>query len=279
MIRAGTFVGLMLLFPCPWFMFGVGGLLPLPVIVAYGAAAGRDARAPRRLSIDRTKAQLTEPPFSPRPGPHRGRSHRARRPRSWRRPQARASRRKIVKAEAALLDRSRDLRPIPVDTPILIHLGIPLDPLDPDSDEPSPLLYGARPSDLWTQTEIISYRERRKHFYAELGVTEAQVHVNRRTRDERRRGQPDMRRTQSKTETKSGSPMRRSSKLCSDCRGTGYLTILRTCPECLGAELFDKNHPSCSRCGGAGDIPITRPCWLCGSTGRIPIAGDDDSLG
>jgi hypothetical protein len=39
-IRAGTFVGLMLLFPCPWFMFGVGGLLPLPVIVAYGAAGG-----------------------------------------------------------------------------------------------------------------------------------------------------------------------------------------------------------------------------------------------
>jgi hypothetical protein len=39
-IRAGTFVGLMLLFPCPWFMFAVGGLLPLPVIVAYGAAGG-----------------------------------------------------------------------------------------------------------------------------------------------------------------------------------------------------------------------------------------------
>ena len=39
-IRIGTFVGLMLLFPCPWFMFAVGGLLPLPIIVAYGRAGG-----------------------------------------------------------------------------------------------------------------------------------------------------------------------------------------------------------------------------------------------
>jgi hypothetical protein len=39
-IRTATFVGLMLLFPCPWFMFAVGGLLPLPVIVAYGAGGG-----------------------------------------------------------------------------------------------------------------------------------------------------------------------------------------------------------------------------------------------
>jgi hypothetical protein len=150
----------------------------------------------------------------------------------------------LVKAEAALLDRSRDPRPIPVDTPILIHLGIPLDLLDPDSDEPSPLLYGARPSDLWTQTEITSYRERRKHFYAELGVTEAQVHVNRRTRDERRGGGADMRPAQSKTQTKGGSPTaRRSSKQCPDCRGTGHSATRRTCPDCLGAEYFDKDHP------------------------------------
>ena len=40
MTRAATFVGLMLLFPCPWYMIAVGGLLPLPVIVAYGAAGG-----------------------------------------------------------------------------------------------------------------------------------------------------------------------------------------------------------------------------------------------
>jgi hypothetical protein len=39
-IRAATFVGLVLLFPCPWFMFAVGGLLPLPVIVAYGVGGG-----------------------------------------------------------------------------------------------------------------------------------------------------------------------------------------------------------------------------------------------
>jgi hypothetical protein len=35
-IRAGTFLGLMLLFPCPFYMIAVGGLLPLPVIVSYG---------------------------------------------------------------------------------------------------------------------------------------------------------------------------------------------------------------------------------------------------
>jgi len=39
-IRTATFAGLMLLFPCPWFMFAVGGLLPLPVIVAYGTGGG-----------------------------------------------------------------------------------------------------------------------------------------------------------------------------------------------------------------------------------------------
>src|SRR5262245_7823132 len=36
MIRIGTFVGLALVFPCPWYMVAVGGLLPLPVILAYG---------------------------------------------------------------------------------------------------------------------------------------------------------------------------------------------------------------------------------------------------
>jgi hypothetical protein len=39
-IRAATFVGLVLLFPCPWFMIAVGGVLPLPVIVAYGVGGG-----------------------------------------------------------------------------------------------------------------------------------------------------------------------------------------------------------------------------------------------
>ena len=39
-IRAATFLGLILLFPCPWYMIAVGGLLPLPVIASYGAAGG-----------------------------------------------------------------------------------------------------------------------------------------------------------------------------------------------------------------------------------------------
>jgi hypothetical protein len=39
-IRAATFVGLILLAPCPWFMIAVGGVLPLPVIVAYGLGGG-----------------------------------------------------------------------------------------------------------------------------------------------------------------------------------------------------------------------------------------------
>jgi hypothetical protein len=180
----------------------------------------------------------------------------------------------LVKAEGALLDRSRDPRPVPVDTLVLIHLGIPLDRLDANSYEPSPLLYGARPSDLWTQTAIISYREWVKRFYAELGVTEAQVHINRRTRDERRRGRADMRPAQSKTQTKGGSPTaRRSSQQCPECGGTGRSTTLRTCPDCLGAEYFDKNHRPCGQCGGAGDILITRTCRLCNGAGSISIAG------
>jgi len=40
MIRAATFIGLVLLFPCLWFMIAVGGVLPLPVIVAYGIGGG-----------------------------------------------------------------------------------------------------------------------------------------------------------------------------------------------------------------------------------------------
>ena len=43
MTRATTFLGLMLLCPCPWYMLAVGGLLPLPVIVAYGRTQA-DAR-------------------------------------------------------------------------------------------------------------------------------------------------------------------------------------------------------------------------------------------
>ena len=40
MIRAVTFLGLILAFPCPWYMIAVGGVLPLPVIVSYGTAGG-----------------------------------------------------------------------------------------------------------------------------------------------------------------------------------------------------------------------------------------------
>jgi len=40
MIRLATFAGLMLLFPCPFYLLKTGGLLPLPVIVAYGTAGG-----------------------------------------------------------------------------------------------------------------------------------------------------------------------------------------------------------------------------------------------
>lgn len=39
-MRAGTFIGLVLVFPCPWYMVAVGGLLPLPVILLYGFSGG-----------------------------------------------------------------------------------------------------------------------------------------------------------------------------------------------------------------------------------------------
>ena len=39
-IRSGTFTELMFLFPCPFYMIAVGGLLPLPVIVSYGNDGG-----------------------------------------------------------------------------------------------------------------------------------------------------------------------------------------------------------------------------------------------
>jgi len=39
-VRSGTFIGLVLAFPCPWYMFAVGGLLPLPVIALYGLSGG-----------------------------------------------------------------------------------------------------------------------------------------------------------------------------------------------------------------------------------------------
>lgn len=40
MIRTGTFIGLILIFPCPWYMIAVAGLLPLPVIFLYGITDG-----------------------------------------------------------------------------------------------------------------------------------------------------------------------------------------------------------------------------------------------
>lgn len=39
-MRSGTFIGLVLWFPCPWYMVAVGGLLPLPVIALYGIDGG-----------------------------------------------------------------------------------------------------------------------------------------------------------------------------------------------------------------------------------------------
>lgn len=39
-MRAGTFIGLVVWFPCPWYMVAVGGLLPLPVIAMYGISGG-----------------------------------------------------------------------------------------------------------------------------------------------------------------------------------------------------------------------------------------------
>jgi hypothetical protein len=39
-LRAATFLALVLVFPCPWYMFAVGGLLPLPVIMRYGLDGG-----------------------------------------------------------------------------------------------------------------------------------------------------------------------------------------------------------------------------------------------
>ena len=39
-MRIGTFIGLVLAFPCPWTMVAVGGLLPLPVIALYGLSGG-----------------------------------------------------------------------------------------------------------------------------------------------------------------------------------------------------------------------------------------------
>lgn len=39
-MRTATFLALVLAFPCPWYMFAVGGLLPLPVIVRYGFDGG-----------------------------------------------------------------------------------------------------------------------------------------------------------------------------------------------------------------------------------------------
>lgn len=39
-MRTATFLALVLAFPCPWYMFAVGGLLPLPAIVRYGFDGG-----------------------------------------------------------------------------------------------------------------------------------------------------------------------------------------------------------------------------------------------
>jgi hypothetical protein len=38
--RLLAFTGLVLVFPCPWYFFAVGGLLPLAVIAKYGLGGG-----------------------------------------------------------------------------------------------------------------------------------------------------------------------------------------------------------------------------------------------
>jgi hypothetical protein len=38
--RNTVFIGLVVWFPCPWYMVAVGGLLPLPVILLYGLDGG-----------------------------------------------------------------------------------------------------------------------------------------------------------------------------------------------------------------------------------------------
>jgi hypothetical protein len=40
LVRVVAFLGLTLVFPCPWYMIAVGGLLPLPVIALYGLDGG-----------------------------------------------------------------------------------------------------------------------------------------------------------------------------------------------------------------------------------------------
>ncbi len=52
MTRIGIFTGLALVFPCPWYMVAVGGLLPLPVILAFGFAG------PIQLAFSLTHAVL-----------------------------------------------------------------------------------------------------------------------------------------------------------------------------------------------------------------------------
>lgn len=39
-LRIAVFIGLALVFPCPWYMVAVGGLLPLPVILLFGIGGG-----------------------------------------------------------------------------------------------------------------------------------------------------------------------------------------------------------------------------------------------
>jgi hypothetical protein len=36
-LRVGVFLGLALVFPCPWYMLAIGGVLPLPVILLFGS--------------------------------------------------------------------------------------------------------------------------------------------------------------------------------------------------------------------------------------------------
>ncbi|MEE0110146.1 MAG: hypothetical protein UEP57_04555 [Oscillospiraceae bacterium] len=60
----------------------------------------------------------------------------------------------------------------------------------------------------------------------------------------------------------SGNSRSYSTKLCSDCRGTGHLAT--QCYECRGTKMVPQNGQfvNCTKCGGVGSLPIT--CWTCG---------------
>jgi len=205
----------------------------------------------------------------------------------------------LIKAEAELLNRSCDPRPVEIYRPFRIILShIPYDPEDPNPDQPLRGL--GRPSDIWTKAEIRADLEQRKQFYLGRGLEPpAWLHriavwceEDRGDRDGTRRADtsprtpglktadPKPQRGREGTARAEASPRTGGTKADSPKPPRPNETISEDIEARKFLEEFpvEEDTPSeCTRCGGRGHLIRFVHCRHCDGAGRTWNADDSSS--